>query len=728
MAYYYSASNRAFYCTEIASVDVMPADKVAVSDEAYKSLMAAQNAGKLIRPGAGGVPEAVDQPGGAATGITHEVTAATADTLGHVKIGAGVNVTKDGTISVDTEVLFRQDSWSTRIASTLYAVGDIVDCPYKRKLELVCTQAGTTGSGDLAEGGLTHGATVADGSVKWKVRAKIKTVNGGEPNASGEIDVDVGVKTVNGKGPDEAGNVNVDISSKRDHTIQVANADLNTLLEDKTWACSGTLKNTPIACTFCIVQAYDTGAPVSGNIVQVCYVPNQADNTVRTFWRNCNNGATFGKWSESGAVKTVNSIAPDASGEVTLPNATTSKFGLVRLAAEEDVLNESPQTAVCTQLIYEINEFRRKSTTYKVGDKVDCAFQYERFLECTKAGTTSADMLDTRDVAHGQVITDGSAEWTVRTHVRSVGGAVANENGDVALDTVRSLTAFTTAVNSAVFHIRNAINHEDSDAAMLRILRAHSLEEKPMALFVVAGQSNAKGSGTNQPTERATECGYFWDWSKKPGKITPIKDSVYESTRGTAWPAFARLYYRLTGRQVLILNVASGGSYVTDVYEKKNTWAPVGTLRGVAQTQYKAFTTALNAAGIQYTTEGLLWAQGEAEAELINKNVLSNADLYIKGTKEVWAWFREMTQIPKLPIFISRTGYHKLSSKAGYEKIHSAQETLPSVKGRVTMAFELAPLFLQINYLSDNVHYNQKGYNLMGRSFARSVFNYRKVM
>lgn len=439
MAYYYSASNRAFYCSDIVSVDVMPADKVAVTDEAYKALMAAQNAGKLIRPGAGGAPEAVDQPGGAATGITHEVTAATADTLGHVKIGAGVNVTKDGTISVDTEVLFRQDSWSTRIASTLYAVGDIVDCPYKRNLELVCTQAGTTGSGDLAEGGLTHGATVADGSVKWKVRAKIKTVNGGEPDASGEIDVDVGVKTVNGTKPDEEGNVNVDISSKRDHTLQVANVDLNTLLDDKTWACSGTLKNTPIPCTFCIVHAYDTGAPVSGNIVQVCYIPNQTDNTVRTFTRNCLNGSTFGKWTESGAVKTVNSIAPDASGEVTLPNATTSQAGLVRLAAEEDILNEAPQTAVCTQLIYEINEFRRKSTTYQVGDKVDCAFQYERFLECTKAGTTSANLLDTRNVTHGQVIVDGTVEWTVRTHARSVNGAVADANGNVSLNNLSYL-------------------------------------------------------------------------------------------------------------------------------------------------------------------------------------------------------------------------------------------------------------------------------------------------
>lgn len=101
MAYYYSASQRAFYCTEIVSVDVMPADKVAVTDESYRTLMAAQNAGKLIRPGAGGVPEAVDQAGAIATGIVHELTPATAENLGHVKIGKNVDVGSDGTISVN---------------------------------------------------------------------------------------------------------------------------------------------------------------------------------------------------------------------------------------------------------------------------------------------------------------------------------------------------------------------------------------------------------------------------------------------------------------------------------------------------------------------------------------------------------------------------------------------------------------------------------------------------
>lgn len=43
------------------SVDAMPADKVSVTDSAYKQLMADQVAGKLIRKGSGNAPESVDQ-------------------------------------------------------------------------------------------------------------------------------------------------------------------------------------------------------------------------------------------------------------------------------------------------------------------------------------------------------------------------------------------------------------------------------------------------------------------------------------------------------------------------------------------------------------------------------------------------------------------------------------------------------------------------------------------
>lgn len=91
--------------------------------------------------------------------------------------------------------------------------------------------------------------------------------------------------------------VDTELKGRRLSTVSVANANLNTLLADKTYSCSGTITNAPILNTFCIVKCYDTGAEVSGVIVQICHVP-QTDFTVRTFIRAVSNGVVFGQWRE----------------------------------------------------------------------------------------------------------------------------------------------------------------------------------------------------------------------------------------------------------------------------------------------------------------------------------------------------------------------------------------------------------------------------------------------
>lgn len=130
--------------------------------------------------------------------------------------------------------------------------------------------------------------------------------------------------------------------------------------------------------------------------------------------------------------------------------ATTSEYGLVRMASEAAVLAETKGTAVDSNLIYEINDFRRMGKAYEVGDRVDCAFVHDLFLECTQAGTTSTQTLDTRNVTHGQVIKDGTVQWTVRTHVRSVAGNLANKDGDVDIkDLLESTIPVGTIIWSA---------------------------------------------------------------------------------------------------------------------------------------------------------------------------------------------------------------------------------------------------------------------------------------
>lgn len=114
--------------------------------------------------------------------------------------------------------------------------------------------------------------------------------------------------------------------------------------------------------------------------------------------------------------------------------ATASQYGLTKLADETALLTESGEATLTVDKAYQLNDFRRMSTAYVVGDKVNCAFNFGFFLECTQAGTTSADSLDTRNVTFGQVITDGTVQWTVRAHVKSVNNTMPDANGNVTVD------------------------------------------------------------------------------------------------------------------------------------------------------------------------------------------------------------------------------------------------------------------------------------------------------
>lgn len=116
---------------------------------------------------------------------------------------------------------------------------------------------------------------------------------------------------------------------------------------------------------------------------------------------------------------------------VPIGTASLSEYGLVRLASEADVLSEGEGAVVHVPLAYELNDFRRMNTAYNVGDKVNCAFRFEFYLECTQAGTTDAETLDTRNVTHNQVISDGTCQWTVRAHVKSVNNVVPDANGNI---------------------------------------------------------------------------------------------------------------------------------------------------------------------------------------------------------------------------------------------------------------------------------------------------------
>ena len=101
MAYYYSASERAFFSTEFMTVGEMPSDKVAVADGTWKTLVADQSAGKIIRTGASNAPESAAQSLAALTGYAVPAGMTVAGGVSATgSISAGGALTAGGTLTV----------------------------------------------------------------------------------------------------------------------------------------------------------------------------------------------------------------------------------------------------------------------------------------------------------------------------------------------------------------------------------------------------------------------------------------------------------------------------------------------------------------------------------------------------------------------------------------------------------------------------------------------------
>lgn len=236
MAYYYSASERAFFSTDLMTTGAMPSDKVLVDDSTYASLQAAQVAGKIIRTGAAGAPEAVSQSlktlAGLELGVdidVEDLTAATLKVEGASNLAGGAATT---TLKATGAATLSGGTTTTTLkatgTSTLAAV----------------TATTITASGAIKGASLTATGALVGGSLQ--ITGNTATVGGKNV-----------VRTVNDVAADATGNVVVqdvfidgtDSAANRGqigNARNVVNLDYNDYKKTGTWRVEGSLqKNSP---------------------------------------------------------------------------------------------------------------------------------------------------------------------------------------------------------------------------------------------------------------------------------------------------------------------------------------------------------------------------------------------------------------------------------------------------------------------------------------------------
>ena len=138
-------------------------------------------------------------------------------------------------------------------------------------------------------------------------------------------------------------------------------------------------------------------------------------------------------------------------------------------------------------------------------------------------------------------------------------------------------------------------------------------------LFVVAGQSNARGAGGDADLAPLPEPGVAY-WASVRGSRAGLVDAASRPPlNGSAWPAFAIRYHELTGRRVLLLQTAFGGtSNVPEADRGRGHWSArhdgPGARGGpnrlrIALRDLEGLMANLPA-GVAVRAAGVLWIQG----------------------------------------------------------------------------------------------------------------------
>ncbi|HVK29427.1 MAG TPA: sialate O-acetylesterase [Nocardioides sp.] len=238
----------------------------------------------------------------------------------------------------------------------------------------------------------------------------------------------------------------------------------------------------------------------------------------------------------------------------------------------------------------------------------------------------------------------------------------------------------------------------------------------PIDVFGVAGQSNAQGRGTAARAP-VTVAGLAFEHRGPGALVTPALDPCLGALSGSAWPAFLDTFTAASGRPACIVSAASGGAALVEATPAPyGSWSPQGTLREAAAARYGTALTELAAAGWKPVWRGVVWHQGEQDAQL-HPDAGELAAAYTEALRKLGAWFSDAVAPGEVHVLRlgDRAGY-----RDGYAAVRAGQEAACLGDG-FTLAYTECDQFPARGWMRDPLHYAQIGLNHMGTHAARAV-------
>lgn len=249
-------------------------------------------------------------------------------------------------------------------------------------------------------------------------------------------------------------------------------------------------------------------------------------------------------------------------------------------------------------------------------------------------------------------------------------------------------------------------------------------------VFLVAGQSNAKGKGDSLLSPRALtgkvlqiNTGVIKDANDPMGEDVP--GSNEKSQYGSAWPSFGNQYYNRTSRKICMVPSYKGGtSQCAAADVGAGNWDTTGILFDSAVARVNSAMSVLAAKGYRPVFKGVVWLQGESDAIGIQNGLINQTD-YINAFTKMLRRFRTNFGAA-MPFYVIRIGTSSAYIDTYWKQIRDAQQSVSNSDSMTQIVYYNAANFITRGLMLDAVHYNQVALNEVGQMTAAAVLTHNK--
>lgn len=246
-------------------------------------------------------------------------------------------------------------------------------------------------------------------------------------------------------------------------------------------------------------------------------------------------------------------------------------------------------------------------------------------------------------------------------------------------------------------------------------------------IFVVAGQSNARGQGTSSGSPDVTST-VAQEYKSTTDELVVLDDPVGQdntpeqaANTGSLWPSFAETYNDESGREAIYVPYSNGGSgQHPDTYsDPDNGWGSDGNLYYNARDKLQEATTFFDNNSIDYTLQGVVWLQGERDAGQIDDGVITKSQYKTAFNDHIDRWQNDIAS--DFAFYIIQIGHLDSGDTQGFMDVRAAQQEVADSRANVHMVSTIQKDFPEEGKMSDTFHYTQDGYNESGTVSATNT-------